>query len=165
MTLATPQKNRLKDAAIENRQAAMKGMPCLDDKDAEAVMRLLIALRGINSKKQVEAWKEGGLKVAPQKLRLQKMAAGWSKAVTLGEDWIGEVEGKNVEPSLNQGILEKQMPLTSIICPKCSVGQDPKGMRLITSVGFSNVMCRTCKGISPSSIWKCRCRIPWIKCP
>ena len=92
MTLAAPQKNRLKEAAIENRQAAIKGMPCLDDKDAEAVMRLLIALRGINSKKQVEAWREGVLKVSPSKLRLQKMAAGWSKAVTLGEDWVSEVE-------------------------------------------------------------------------
>ena len=87
-------KNRLKEAAIENRQAAIKGMPCLDDKGAEAVMRLLIAL----SKKQVEAWREGGLKVAPQKLRLQKMAAGWSNVVTFGEDWVGEVK----ENSLNR---------------------------------------------------------------
>ena len=157
--------NRLKEAAIENRQAAIKGLPCIDDKDAEAVMRLLIALRGINSKKQVEAWREGGLKVAPQKLRLQKMAVGWSKAVTFGEDWISEVEGKSDQPTLNQGILGKEMPLTSILCPKCGAGQDPKGMRLITPAGFSNVKCSLCKGISPSSIWKCRCRIPWIKCP
>jgi len=155
--------NRLKDAGIENRQAAIKGMPCLDDKDAEAVMRLLIALRGINSKKQVEAWREGGLKVAPQRLRLQKMAAGWSKAVTFGEDWIGENE-KSAEPSLSQAILEKEMPLTSISCPKCEASQDPKGMRLITAAGFSNIMCSLCKWVSPSSIWKCRCRIPWIKC-
>ena len=52
-------KNRLKDAAIKNRQVAIQGMPCLDDKDAEAVMRLMIALRGINSKKEIEEWKEG----------------------------------------------------------------------------------------------------------
>ncbi len=89
--------NRLKEAAIENRQAAIKGLPCIDDKDAEAVMRLLIALRGINSKKQVEAWREGGLKGAPQKLRLQKMEVGWSKAVTYGEDWIGEAAKTNEE--------------------------------------------------------------------
>ena len=93
------------------------------------------------------------------------MAAGWSKAVTLGEDWVGEVEGKSAEHSLNQGSFEKQMPLASIACPNCGAGQDPKGMRLITSVGFSNVMCKACKGISLSSIWKCRCRVPWIKCP
>ena len=126
-------------------------------------MRLLIALRGINSKKQVEAWREGGLKVVPQRLRLQKMAAGWSKAVTFGEDWIGENE-KSAEPSLSQAILEKEMPLTSISCPKCEASQDPKGMRLITAAGFSNIMCSLCKWVSPSSIWKCRCRIPWIKC-
>ena len=96
---ATHQKNRLKEAAIENRQAAIQGLPCLDDKDAEAVMKLMIALRGISSKKQLEAWQEGVLKMAPQKLRLQKMAAGWSKAVTYGEDWIGEV-AKTSEESM-----------------------------------------------------------------
>ena len=152
-------KNRLKDAAFENRQAAIQGMPCLDDKDAEAVMRLMIALRGINSKKQIEEWKEGRLKVLPQKLRLQKMAAGWSKAVTIGEDWIGECEG------LQQMTFTQQMPLASIICPKCGNGQDPKGMKLITSAGFSNVRCSQCEEVSQSSIWNCRCRIPWIKHP
>ena len=57
------------------------------------------------------------------------------------------------------------MPLTNIMCPRCGEGQDPKGMRFITSAGFSNVMCSRCEGISPSSIWKCRCRTPLIKCP
>ena len=87
------------------------------------------------------------------------MAAGRSKAVTIGEDWIGECEG------LQQMTFTQQMPLTSIICPKCGNGQNPKGMKLITSAGFSNVRCSQCKEVSQSSIWNCRCRIPWIKCP
>ena len=57
------------------------------------------------------------------------------------------------------------MTLASITGPKCGDGQDPKGMRLITSAGFSNVRCSHCEEVSSSSIWKCRCRIPWIKCP
>ena len=93
------------------------------------------------------------------------MAAGWSKAITYGEDWIGEAAKTNEESMTSRGIFEKQLALTSIMCPRCGEGQDPKGMRLITSAGLLNVRCSRCKGTSPSSIWKCRCRIHWIKCP
>ena len=34
-------KNRLKGAAVENRQAAIKGLPCLNEDDAEKVMRMV----------------------------------------------------------------------------------------------------------------------------
>ena len=48
-------KNRLKGAAVENRQAAIKGLPCLNEDDAEKVMRMVLALRGINRKNQIDA--------------------------------------------------------------------------------------------------------------
>ena len=170
-TCYTP-KNRLQDAAIENRQAAIKGLPCLEEKDAKDVMRMMMALRGINGKKQVDAWREGCLKVTPQKLRLQKMAAGWSKAMTIEKKWIGPETGQQSGGSdqgstleQDHGNLEKEMPMTNIFCPRCGASQDPKGMRLVTTSGFSNVMCKICNGTFLSSVWRCRCRIPWIKCP
>lgn len=157
--------NRLKDAAIENRQAAIKGLPFLGEGDAEDVMRMMLALRGVSSKKQMEAWQQGSLKVVPQRIRMQKMAAGWTKAMSSKENWIEADEERQVAKRQNLGAFEKEMPLTSITCPKCSSSQSPKGMRLLTKAGFSNILCRGCNAVTTSSIWKCRCRIPWIKCP
>ena len=67
-------KHRLKDAAIENRQAAIKGLPKIEDEDAEKIMKVIQAMRGISKKKQIEMWKEGDLKVMPQKLRTRGTA-------------------------------------------------------------------------------------------
>ena len=43
-------KHRLKDAAIENRQSAIKGLPEIEDEDAEKIMKLILAMRGYNQK-------------------------------------------------------------------------------------------------------------------
>ena len=39
-------RNRLEEAAIENKQAAIKGTPCINEEDGKASMRLILALRG-----------------------------------------------------------------------------------------------------------------------
>ena len=48
-------RNRLKQAAVENKQAAVKGLPCIDEEDAVTIMRMILALRGVNKKKQIDA--------------------------------------------------------------------------------------------------------------
>ena len=50
--------SKLKDAAIENRQAAIKGLLEIEDEDAEKIMKVILAMRGISRKKQIEMWKE-----------------------------------------------------------------------------------------------------------
>ena len=77
-------------AAIENKQAAIKGIPCIADEEASSITRMVLALRGINGKKQIEAWERGELRAVPQKLKLQSLATGWQKATPMKEDWIAE---------------------------------------------------------------------------
>ena len=92
-------KHRLRDAAIENRQAAIKGLPKIEDEDAAKIMKVILAMRGINKKKQIEAWREGHLQVRPQKLKIQGAAQGWGKAVVKGTNWTKDpVEDATTEP-------------------------------------------------------------------
>ena len=83
-------KNRLRTAAVENKQAAIKGILCISDEEASSITRMVLALRGINGKKQIEAWEKGELRAVPQKLKLQSLATGWQKATPMKEDWIAE---------------------------------------------------------------------------
>ena len=55
-------RNRLAKAAINNRQAAIRGMPQLARDETEQVMKVLLALRGYDKKKQIEAWKMARLR-------------------------------------------------------------------------------------------------------
>ena len=47
--------NRLRKAAVENKQAAIKGIPCISEEEAIAITRMVLAQRGINGEKQIEA--------------------------------------------------------------------------------------------------------------
>ena len=40
--------NCLRKAAVENKQAATKGIPCISEEEAIAITRMVLALRGIN---------------------------------------------------------------------------------------------------------------------
>ena len=51
------QRNRLMNAAIHNRQSAIRGMPIMTKEDAEGIMQTLLALRGVDKKASLEAWK------------------------------------------------------------------------------------------------------------
>ena len=86
-------RNRLRDAGISNRQAAIRGMPEVSNEDGEKVMRILMALRGLENKKHLEEWESGQLKVLPKKLNLQGTVQAWRKAVKAGARWNSEVQG------------------------------------------------------------------------
>ena len=53
--------NCLRKAAVENKQAAIKGIPCISEEEAIAITRMVLALRGIHGGKQIEAWGSGEL--------------------------------------------------------------------------------------------------------
>ena len=60
--------------------------------------------------------------------------------------------------------LEKELPLKNIACPRCGHQQDPRGLKLITKAGFSNLQCQKCDQKTSSSLWRCRCMKQWPKC-
>ena len=60
------------------------------------------------------------------------------------------------------------MRLKEIRCPICDRPQPVGDAKLRTKTGgFSKFRCKasTCEAVVTSSLWKCRCGIPWIKCP
>ena len=79
-------KHRLKGAAIENRQAAIRGRPKVNTEDAEKIMKMIMAIRGLDKKKHLDEWQESNLKVLPHKMKLQGSAQAWRRAVLKGEN-------------------------------------------------------------------------------
>ena len=75
-------RNRLADAAISNRQAAIKGMPVVSRVDAETIMQVLLTLRGQDKKRHTEAWKQGKLNLKPGDISIQGTAQRWKRAIT-----------------------------------------------------------------------------------
>ena len=88
-------RNRVSEAAINNRQAAITGMPIISKKDATNTMRTLLALRGVDKKGNIEAWEQGGLEVIPGSLKIQGAAQQWRGKVAQGEAW--NIEGDDEE--------------------------------------------------------------------
>ena len=96
-------RNRLSKAAINNRQAAIKGMPVMTKEDAQRVMRTLLVLRGIDKVKNMEAWEEGGLEVTPGSIKLQGVAQKWRSKVEQGERWNTDEGRKEDEKPKEDG--------------------------------------------------------------
>ena len=106
-------KHRLKQPAIENRQAAIRGVPCMSEEDATNIMKMLLAMRGLDKQKHIEAWKAGELKIVPHKLRMQGAAQTWRKAVVHGNVW-------NQDEELSDPLISGSS-LQEMICPACNV--------------------------------------------
>ena len=169
-------RNRLSDAGINNRQAAIRGMPEVSHEDGQKVMIILMALRGLEGKKRLEEWRAGLLKVNPKKLNLQGTVQAWRKAVQKGDRWLEEEQEEDTasEDQVRKGVrdvaaeLRQKAKLIDIHCPECEKAHRVANMKLVARTGgFSNVKCgsRWCGHTAPSSEWRCRCRRLWIKCP
>ena len=102
-----------------NRQAAIKGLPKIEDEDAEKIMKVILASRGIIKTKQIEMWKEGNLQVTSQKLRAQVTAHGWGKSVEPGTDWTKDPEEDEAEAAGRKQRDQETIPLKQLVCPEC----------------------------------------------
>ena len=54
------------------------------------MMQVVLALRGINKKKQLEAWEQGSLNIKPADLSLQGTTQRWDKAIDRASTHHGE---------------------------------------------------------------------------
>ena len=81
-------KHRLRSAAIENRQAAIRCTPRPSEEDARKVMKMILAMRGLDKKKHLDAWERGDLTVLPQRMKMQGGGTSMEK---------GDSEGGSVE--------------------------------------------------------------------
>ena len=57
------QKNRLRPMGILNKHPAIKGMPVLEEKETKVLTQAILAMRGVNQKKQKQMHEEGNLKL------------------------------------------------------------------------------------------------------
>ena len=63
--------------------------------------------------------------------------------------------------------VDAYLNLNQMVCSICGCEQNVGTIRLITKTGFSKAKCRNkeCGEVQLSSIWKCRCKMPWVRCP
>ena len=86
MALQTSNKirHRLGIAAVENRQAAIKGMAKIIEEDAKGIMKGLLGMRGADKKKHKYLHSRGELKLLERRLPMQGAMQCWRKAVNKG---------------------------------------------------------------------------------
>ena len=99
-------RNRLANAAVANRQAAVRGMPVVTDDDARRIMRTFLAMKGITKKKQLELWESGQLKLLPGDLKMQGTSHKW-------RSMAGSAARRN----------DKTIRYTGRVCPPTLVGE------------------------------------------
>lgn len=160
-------RNRLSNDAINNRQAAIRGMPYVNKNDAGKVMRTLLAMRGIDKKKNTEAWDEGVLEVAQGSLKLQGVAQKWRSKVIHGERWNEALlEAATMQDGTHPTPVVKSK-LKEIYCCMCNNARKADATKLVTKTGFSAITWSSAKfNIARlSSQWRCRCMVQCIKCP
>ena len=141
-------------------------MPEVSKEDGEKVMRILMALRGLENKKHLEEWESGQLKVLPKKLNLQGTVQAWRKAVKAGARWNNEVQGAREMADGVAAELRQTTKLLEIHCPTCNVSHEVAKMKLVSKTGgFSNLKCKAGRcGQTASSIeWRCRCNRMWTR--
>ena len=67
-----------------------------------------MALRGIDRKKNLEAWEEGVLEVVPGSLKLQGVSQTWRSRIGNGDVWnLDDVDGKEAV-TLTNGAVKPQ---------------------------------------------------------
>lgn len=100
---------RPRSLAVDGRQPVVRGMPVIDDEDAKAIVKAIMAMRGADKKKPKESMTEGELRLAAKKIPLQGGIQTWRKECSAGGRWT----------TSNGTRLQRTSPLTVMICPAC----------------------------------------------
>ena len=73
--------NRLQKVAVSNKHAAVRGTPKLDPREAEAITKAILAMRGLKDKKHFNAHAKGQLRLRSQPLTNRSSAVAWKDHV------------------------------------------------------------------------------------
>ena len=149
--------NRLKKVAVDNKHAAIQGMPKIKACEAESILKMILTMKGATSKKQKAEHEQGFLKLQPRPLTYKGTARNWCTHLELREDWTAnDLEIQSPTP--------RQMHLKYVICPACMEYTHTKEMKLKNQQHFSNLKCQACKATASSRKWLCECGGLWYKC-
>ena len=150
---------RLKPLGIVNKHPAIKGMPVLEEEDARMTTQAILAMRGVNQRKQKEMHEEGSLKLQERTLAYKGTSTAWMRSLDLGQK-----ENWTCEPALPDGPVANKLTLRCISCPKCGHEKNVEKYKVYGRVGFSRITCMRCKVTTTAQEWRCRCKLPWPKC-
>ena len=149
--------NRLKEAAIGNKHAAIQGMPNISKDEAKHIMNTILEMKGARTKKQRIAHEEGSLALIRKPLTFRGTAKHWHKDMAKHANWtIDDINGTTHEV--------EQKSLRNVICPQCLKPTSSRDMKLKVNSNFSNLKCPKCKETNSSRKWLCECVLLWYKC-
>jgi len=153
-------RNRMEVLAISNKHAGVRGMPDLDGQEATSVTASVLAMRGVNQRKQKQAHQEGNLKLHRRPMAYKGLSRAWLRNLTKArreDDWT-------IKPKEADAHEVEQIPLKQIGCPECGFIQNTAKNRLRAKIGYGQMTCQRCRHVTKSPRWTCNCNINWPKC-
>ena len=133
--------NRMNELAICHRHAAIRGMPAIEAEEARMITKAILAMRGINQKKQKKAHDEGTLMLMKRPMAYKALSKAWLRnlgAFARREVW-------NSKPREEDKLIMKKAPLDTVCCPACGHGQSTMNNRLKARVGYGQLTCNRCR--------------------
>ena len=152
--------NRMEQLAIANRHAAIKGMPKLSQEDARRVTAAILAMRGVNQRKQKQTHQDGNLKLHRRPLAYKGLSRAWLRNYSMAK----EVDDWTKAPRHEDGPGVQPIPLNHVRCPKCGHSQDTANNNMRAKVGFGQLTCKRCRQVTRVFTWHCDCRVEWHRC-
>ena len=152
--------NRMEELAISNKHAGIKGMPRLEEEEARKVTAAVLAMRGVNQRKQKQVHQEGNLKLHRRPLAYKGLSRAWLRNLNKArqeDDWT-------LKPKFIDKPAVSRIPLKQIGCPECGFRHDTARNRLRAKIGFGQLTCKRCRHTTKSSTWSCCCEVEWHKC-
>ena len=103
---------RLKPLAIDNMHPSIRGLPHMDDSDAEMIAKTIIAMRGVASTKSFKSMKQGNLKLVSKALKSSRCKDQWRQAIGTAEDWT--TRPRYMSACENQGMQLCRWPMSDV---------------------------------------------------
>ena len=105
---------RLRNLAVEGRKPAMRGM------HAEAIVKAVLAMRGVNQRMKKQSHQDGHLKLHGRPLAYNGLSRAWLRncsMATEADDWTKI-------PKHEEDRDERVTPLSQVRCPACSYAHE-----------------------------------------
>ena len=148
--------NRLKQAGVSNKHAAIKGIPKIPSNEAELITTAILAMKGAGAKKHRDAHQKGKLTLRSKPLAYRGAAASWKQHVAKHANWTAQ-------PATPIEEVEEQI-IWRVLCPVCSAPHVTAGRQAQQRSRFSNFKCAKCGCTKSAKLWSCPCGRFWQKC-
>ena len=158
---STTRRNRLREIAVANKHASIRGMPIMCKTENKQIVKRLLALRGVRTVKQKKLWEDGNLQLKPTVISLK----GSTKVISINDkdelltNWVAKgFHGEDAWSNMHA------IKLRHMSCPGCRNRVEVSKLKLVKGAQFSNLTCSACHIMTNSKFWRCDCDLLWHKC-